>query len=145
MRSLLSRLAGCLLLGGFVITVYIGLFDSNLFTYSILHYYLNWLIAAVDLLAMVLLFLKGRSTLWVPLAGIVWPLVYFASLVLDFETRLCLGSNLNCWPSVADAYQYLILGSTAQGWTLWPYTVPLQIALMSLAVVLSVVNVLAYR
>ena len=105
-----------------------------------IHYYLNWAIAAVDLIAAGFLFVRARSRLWVILAGVVWPLVYFASLILDFETRLCLGSNINCWPSVADAYQYLILGSAAQGWTLWPYTIPLQIVLMSIAIVLSAAN-----
>ena len=140
MRTLASLISGCLLLGGFAITTYIGIFDSNLLTYSMIHYYLNWASAAVDLIAAGFLFVRARSRLWVILAGVVWPLVYFASLILDFETRLCLGSNINCWPSVADAYQYLILGSAAQGWTLWPYTIPLQIVLMSIAIVLSAAN-----
>lgn len=140
MRSDLSRISGCLLFGGFVMTLYIGLYDANLSTYSSLHYYLNWVIAVVDLVAVGILFLKSKSRIWVLLAGVVWPLLYFSSLVLDFETRLCLGSNVNCWPSVSDAYQYLILGSAAQGWTLWTYTVPVQIALMSLAVILSAIN-----
>lgn len=128
--------------GGFVLTMYIGLYDSNLSTYSSIHYYLNWVIAAVDLLAVAFLFLKSTSKILALLAGVAWPLVYFASLVLDFETRLCLGSSLNCWPSVSDAYQYLILGSAAQGWTLWQYTVPLQLFLMGAAVVLSSLNLL---
>ena len=141
MRSALSRISGLFLVGGFVLTVYIGFFDANLSTYSSLHYYLNWVIAAVDLIAIAMLFIKSKSTIWVLLAGVAWPLLYFASLVVDFETRLCLGQNVNCWPSVADAYQYLILGSQAQGWTLWTYTVPVQIALMSIPVILSIVNV----
>ena len=143
MRSAFSWISGVLLFGGFVITLYIGREDANLSTYSSLHYYLNWLIATVDLIAVGMLFVKARSKIWVLLAGVVWPLVYFASLVVDFETRLCLGSNINCWPSVSDAFQYLILGSQAQGWTLWTYTVPLQITLMSVAVILSAVNLVA--
>ena len=95
MRRSLSRISGVLLFGGFILTIYIGLYDANLSTYSISHYYLNWVIAAVDLLAVVFLFVKGASKIWVLLAGIIWPLVYFASLVVDFETRLCLGSTLN--------------------------------------------------
>jgi hypothetical protein len=141
MRSTLSLISGGLLFGGFLITTYIGLYDANLSTYSSLHYELNWTIAAVDLIAVGLLFLKRMSRTWIFLAGVVWPLLYFASLVLDFETRLCLGSNINCWPSVADAYQYLILGSAVQGWTLWTYTIPLQIVLMGSAVILNSVNI----
>lgn len=142
MHAALSRISGILIFGGFVFTAYIGFFDSNLSTYSSLHYYLNWVIAAVDFVAVCILFIKSEGRIWVLLAGVVWPLLYFASLVLDFETRLCLGQTINCWPSVADAYQYLILGSQVQGWTLWTYTVPVQIALMSIAVVLSLVNIM---
>lgn len=138
--DLLSRAAGIIMLGVFAINVYIGLFDTTLFKLNQLHYYLNWGIAIVDLAAALILIVFYRSRILVLLAGVGWPAIYILSLALDVETTLCAGTNLNCWPSVSDAYRYLILGSKAEGWVLWPYTISTAIAVLVIIAVLSSVS-----
>ena len=134
---LASRAAASLMLCVFAINVYIGLYDTVLFKLDKLHYYLNWGIAAVDLTASVILIAFYSSQVLVSLAGLAWPVVYIVSLFLDVQTSLCAGTNyLNCWPSVTDAYKYLILGSRTEGWVLWPYTTRIAIALLLIIAVL---------
>lgn len=126
------------MLGVFGINVYIGLYDTNLSGVSPLHWDLNWLIAAVDLIAAVILLAKPGSAPWKSLAGIAWPIVYVANLFIDVETRLCLGNPASaCSPTVSDAYQYLILGSAGEEWVLWPYTIRLAIGLVILVLILA--------
>jgi len=133
------------MLGPFLANLYIGLYDKNLPTYSMSHYYLNWAIVAVELLAALILIMRPRSIAWVTMSGIVWPLVYFASLVIDAETLLCLGTGVNCWPSTTAAFQYLILGDKKQGWGLWPYTMELSIAFLVVVIALSTIMVKKQR
>jgi hypothetical protein len=124
------RMGGALLVGVFFVNLYLGLFDANLYKFQPLHSYLNWVIAAVTLGAsMILLINPMRKVAFSILAGIIWPLVYLASLAIDVESRLCLGSGTNCFPSVNAAYQYLILNSPSAGWNLIQGVVPLAIAL----------------
>jgi len=135
--SLVARLGGVVMLGVFGINVYIGLYDTSLAQLSPLHWELNWLIAVVDLVAAVVLLVQLRNTILNSFAGIVWPVVYVANLLLDVETRLCLGTPVStCSPTVSDAYQYLILGSASEEWVLWPYTIRLAIALVILTLIL---------
>jgi len=125
------------MLGVFAINVYIGVYDGNLSQISPLHWDLNWVIAAVDLAAAVILLANPRGIIWKSLAGVVWPVVYVANLFVDVETRLCLGTPAStCSPTVSDAYQYLILGSASQEWDLWPYTIRLAIALVVVTLIL---------
>jgi hypothetical protein len=129
------------MLGVFAINLYIALYDTNLSQLSPLHSELNWIIAIVDFVAAVFLLAKPASLLWKSFAGIVWPIVYIGSLVLDVETRLCLGSSAStCAPTVSDAYNYLILGSSLEDWVLWPYTMRLAIGLVVIAIILSVIS-----
>jgi len=129
------------MLGVFAINVYIGRDDTNLTQISPVHAELNWVIAAADLIAALFLLAKPRNLTFKSLGGIVWPGIYIGSLFLDVETRMCLGAATStCFPSVSDAYQYLILGSAAQEWVLWPYTIRLAIALAVVVLVLSIVS-----
>jgi hypothetical protein len=133
----LARAAGAVMLSVFGINVYIGIYDTSLAQFSPMHAQLNWVIAAADLIAAVLLFVKPRR-IWKTLAGIVWPIAYVGSLFLDVETRLCLGASpTSCFPSTTDAYNYLILGSSAEQWVLWPYTIRFAIALAIVVQVLT--------
>jgi hypothetical protein len=137
----LARLGGVAMLGVLGINVYIGLYDTNLPQLSPLHWDLNWLIAAVDLIAALILIARPGNTSWKSLAGIAWPIVYVANLFIDVETRLCLGTPASaCSPTVSDAYQYLILGSAGEEWVLWPYTIRLAIALVVLALILVLLS-----
>jgi len=129
------------MLGVFGINVYIGLYDTNLAQISPMHQQLNWVIAAADLIAALFLLAKPKSMILKVLGGIVWPVLFIGSLVLDVETRLCLGAPANtCLPSVSLAYQYLILGSKGQEWVLWPYTIRLGISLAVLTFVLTLIS-----
>jgi hypothetical protein len=142
---MLVRIAGALMLGVFIINVYIGIDDSNLSQLNSVHYLVNWVIAAADLVAAILLFVKPRSLALKSLGGIVWPLAYIATLFIDVETKLCLGTNTHCFPTTSDAYRYLILGSAAESWELWPYTIRLAIGLQIAILVLTVVSILLFR
>jgi hypothetical protein len=140
--NLLVRVGGVAMLGVFGVNVYIGLYDTNLSLLSPLHWDLNWLIAVVDLTAAAILLVKPGSTAWGSLAGIAWPVVYVANLLVDVETRLCLGNPASaCSPTVSDAYQYLIMGSASEEWVLWPYTIRLAIALAVLVLVLTLFSI----
>ena len=127
------------MLGVFGINVYLGLYDTNLqLAFNHLHYEINWVLAAADLLAALFLLAKPRNLILKGLGGIIWPLLYIGSLFLDVETRMCLGApSAACFPSVPAAYQYLILGSQAYEWAVWPYTIRLGIALAVITLVLS--------
>jgi hypothetical protein len=134
------------MLGVFAINVYIGLYDANLSQLNPAHWDLNWLIAVADLVAATILLASPRSFVWKSLAGIMWPIAYVASMVLDVETRLCLGAQASaCSPTVSDAYQYLILGSAEQEWILWQYTIQLAIALVLLALILTLLSLYLRR
>ena len=140
----LPRIAAILMLVVFAINVYIGLKDGNLYDYNLAHYYLNWLIAAVDIVAAVILFAKPLSKLWIGLAGVAWPIVYFASLAVDISTKLCLGGS-NCWPTQYDAFRYLILGDPSEGWGLWPYTMSTAVFLLVVMLIFSSAAVVGLR
>lgn len=140
-EGILARVGGVLMLGIFVINVYIGLYDTNLAQISPVHQELNWVIAAADLIAALFLLVKPRNLVLKVLGGIVWPIAYVGSLFLDVETRMCLGAAAStCFPSVSDAYQYLILGSAGQEWVLWPYTIRLAIGLAAAVLVFSLAS-----
>ena len=143
--SYLPIIAGLLMFGVFAVNAYIGLKDGNLADYSPLHLELNWLMAAVDVVAGVVLLVKRKSMIWVLLSGIVWPAVYFISLAIDIMTDLCLGGGTSCWASPADAFKYLILGDANEGWLLWQYTMLTGITLLVIVVALSLVTVMALR
>ena len=140
--SYLPIIAGLLMFGVFAVNAYIGLKDGNLADYSPLHLELNWLMAAVDVVAGVVLIVARNSIRWVSLSGIVWPAVYFLSLAVDIMTDLCLGGG-SCWASPTAAFKYLILGDS--GWLLWKYTMLTGITLLVIVVALSLVTVMALR
>lgn len=120
--------------------IYIGLYDTTLGQLNTLHHNLDWVLAAIAIAAAILLLVKPGSRVMTLLAGAIWPVSYVISLFIDVETRLCLGTNFNCWPSVAGAYSYLILGSSVEGWVLWPLTIPVVIVLLLAVVVLSLIS-----
>lgn len=127
--------------GVFGINLYIGLDDTNLSSISPVHAEVNWVIAAADLFAALFLLAKPRNLILKGLGGIVWPVLYIGTLLIDVETKMCLGAAAKtCLPSVSDAYQYLILGSASQDWVLWPYTIRLGIALAVIVFVLSILS-----
>lgn len=139
-RNALARSAGILVMVVAVFNIYIALYDTTLVHLNSLHHNLNWLIAAISILAAIFLLAKPSSKILVVFSGLAWPLLYILSLYLDFETKMCLGTNINCWPTVSDAYDYLILGSRLEGWALWPYTIRVVIVLLLLATILSTVH-----
>ncbi|MHB1868084.1 MAG: hypothetical protein ACYCPP_03970 [Nitrososphaerales archaeon] len=141
-----TRVAGIAILVAALLGIYIGAYDKLLSQYEPLHWYLNWLIVAVTLVAGVLLIAIPRNIMLVTLSGIVWPIVYAISLGIDVATKLCLGgSSLNCWPSKTDAFQYLILNNPnipgGYGWQLWSGTMPIIIVMMLIAFVISIISV----
>jgi hypothetical protein len=146
---LFPRIAGMAILGVFVLNLYIALYDGNLSQFSTLHYYLNWLLAAATLVAGLLLLAKPSSKLWVSLSGITWPIVYFAGLVADVSSKLCLGTGTNCWPDTNTAFQYLILNNAnipnGFGWTLWQYTIPTAIFLLVVSILASAIGLSMLR
>lgn len=131
--------AGHLMLGVFVANLYIGLYDSNLWTYNPLHYDLNWLIAVIDIIAAIILFSRPKRRWLLILSGVLWPVVYLLSLGGDVATSMCLGtpSNPNCWPTTFDAFKYLILGDPSEGWSLWQGTIPTSIVFLVVTMVLT--------
>jgi hypothetical protein len=140
-----SRVSAILMIGVFFINVYIGLFDTTLQQYNVAHLYLNWLMAAVDVIAAGLLFARPLERFLVVLGGIVWPIIYIASIAVDVETRLCLGGGNCLLPNTAAAYDYLILGYSDLGWVLWPYTIITAISLLSGIIVISVAALIEER
>lgn len=132
------------MIGVFLINVYLGLYDTNLSTLNPLHHDLNWLIAVVDIVAAGVLFSKPRSRMWVALGGIIWPIVYVASLGVDVETYLCGGAPASsCWPSHTAAFDYLILnyasipGAKGFEWKLAP-VMPIALTLLLIVFLLSI-------
>lgn len=139
------------MLGVFLVNIYLGLYDTTLSTYNTAHYYSNWAIALVTLVAAFLLLLRPGSRMWVAVAGVVWPLVYLLSLGVDVSTDLCLGSSAAfCWPSTSASFDYLILnsanisGAPGYGWTLAP-VMPFAVALLVIVFLLSLTAVLSSR
>ena len=143
-----SRIAGVLTLGVFAISVYIGAYDKNLQSVTV-HWYLDWVIAAASLIAAGLLIAKPSGLWTVTLGGVIWPIVYVGGLGFDVLTKMCAGvSSEYCWPSRNAAFQYLILNNpNAQGlgWSLFPYTIPIAIALIFVAWVLSIMSMISIR
>ncbi|SRR5579875_241185 len=138
----IARVGGILMLGVFAVNVYLGIYDTNLSQVP-LHWDLNWVIAAVTLIAAILLLAKPLNAPLVTLAGIVWPIVYVASLAVDVYTKMCLGASY-CWPSRTAAFQYLILNNPnaeGGGWKLFPYTIPIALGLLFVTFVLSIIVV----
>ncbi len=143
-----ARIAGVLTLGVFAASVYIGLYDKILQSVKV-HWYLDWVIAAASLVAAGLLLAKPLTLWTVVLGGIVWPIVYVASLGFDVYTKLCAGvSQKYCLSSRTAAFQYLILNNPkapGQGWTLFHYTVPLALGLIFIAWILSIFAAFSIR
>ncbi|MHB1907873.1 MAG: hypothetical protein ACYCQJ_03250 [Nitrososphaerales archaeon] len=145
MKSALARAAGALFVVVSAFNLYIALYDKTLSELDPLHHSVNWAFVVIDLVCAALLLARPRA-LSLTLAGILWPLAYIFSLFVDIETRLCLGTNINCWPSALDSYDYLILGSASEGWLLWPYTMRVVIVLLVLIVALASFSlVLTYK
>lgn len=142
----MPRISGVLMLGVLSLNMYIGLKDVVLFKLQPAHQAANFVIIVVDLIAASFLIYYGQGKrLWVALAGVLWPAVYLLVLLADIESRLCLFSGQNCFSSVQVAYEYLILGSVAQGWHLWPFTILTVISLLSVTLILSAVHTFTYR
>ncbi len=139
--SVIVRASGVILIGVFLANLYIALYDKNLSLFNQLHYYLNWIITAMSLVAAIIILAKPLSVKLVLLAGIIWPVVYVGGLAADVESRLCLGTSANCWPDTNSAFQYLILNNpnvpNGYGWMLWPYTIPTALILLALVVIIS--------
>jgi uncharacterized membrane protein len=139
----LSQSAGVLSLGVFAVNVYLGIYDTNLAS-NAPHYYANWLIAIVTLVAAVLLLVRPANRRLVMFAGVLWPILYALALTGDVYTRLCTGvSAESCWPSKTAAFDYLVLnqatikGAPGYGWKLAP-VMPFAILLLVLVFLLSV-------
>jgi hypothetical protein len=146
----ITRAAGGFTLGAFALNLYIGLYDTNLSTYQPLHWDLNWVLVAAGAISGFLLIRYPRSMKMVLLGGVVWPIAYVASLAIDVYTRLCLGGNqLYCYPSKTAALDYLIYNNAnipgAIGWKLWPDTIPLALAFLAIAFVISAVTLFRLR
>lgn len=140
LRSNLARLSACMLFFVAGFNIYIGLYDTTLNQLNTLHHNLNWVLAALSVIAGILLVVKATSKPLVVLAGLVWPLIYLSSLVADVETKMCLGTNSNCYATVTGAYDYLVLGSRVEGWVLWPYTIRAVIILLLFVVMLTAID-----
>jgi hypothetical protein len=134
----LAHVAGVLLLGVFAINAYIAAKDTSLSQLQPVHEIANSLMACLDLVSSSILLYYGRARIRaILLGGIAWPVAFLFSVFADIETRMCLFTGTNCFASVGDSYQYLILGSIAEGWKLWKYTIPTAIILLLLAALLS--------
>jgi peptidoglycan/LPS O-acetylase OafA/YrhL len=128
------------MLAVFALNAYIGTKDTGLAQLQPSHEMANSFMAFLDLVSASLLLAIGRGRVrWVLLSGVVWPVVYLLSLVADIESRMCLFTGTNCFASVADSYQFLILGSIAEGWKIWRYTIPCAIALLTATILLSAI------
>jgi hypothetical protein len=127
----------------FILNLYVGLVDRNLFlppnTIITPHYYLNWLITVIDLVASAVLFIRPKKLELLVLSGIVWPLVYLGGLGLDVASRLCLGAPAStCFPSADASAGYLFFGSSTylQAY-FWPYTFTMITVLLVLTLILT--------
>lgn len=146
-----TLVSGVLMLGVFLVNLYLGLYDTNLSSLNMIHYYLNWLIAVVSLVAAVVLFVLPSRGKWIALAGIAWPVVYVVSLGVDVETKLCLGAaSSSCWPSHTAALDYLVFNyatipnATGFGWKLLP-VMPVALVLLLVVFILSIYSVNSLR
>lgn len=137
----ISVVCGLCLVATFVINVYIGLYDTTLAEENILHRDLNSIIGIITLAAGIVLIIRSKSTLVNLISGVIWPIFYLGSLAFDVETELCFGTHVNCWPSITDSYDYLILNQSVEGWVLSPYTMRVVIALLILAIILTIISV----
>jgi hypothetical protein len=145
----LTRIGGVFLLGTFALSVYIGLYDTNL-SGSTIHYYVNWLFAAANLVAAIFLIGFPRNRVLVGLGGIIWPILYVLSLSVDVFTKMCLGEAANtCQPGRVASFDYLILGYSnipnGYGWVLWQGTMPLMLGLMFVTFVISIATIYSIR
>ncbi len=128
------------MLGVFALNAYIGAKDTSLAQLQPAHETANSLMAFLDLVSASILLAYGRGRVrLILLSGVVWPCVFLLSLFADIETRMCLFTGTNCFASVGDSYQYLIMGSIAEGWKLWKYTIPAALILLLFAALLSTV------
>jgi hypothetical protein len=134
-------IVGIALIGAFLISLYIALYDTTLAKEDPLHHEVAWILAIISLVAGAILIAKPKSYVGRILGGIAWPAMYLFSLAFDVQTELCYGTNLNCWPSVSDSYKYLILNDRFEGWVLSPYTTRVLIAFLVIAIVLSTVSI----
>jgi hypothetical protein len=135
----LPRVSGVLMLGVFSLNAYIGLKDTVLSKLQPTHEGINFFFALLDLAAAsILIYYADGRRFWVLLGGVVWPVTYLVSLVVDLESRMCLFSGQNCFSSVYTSFEYLILGEARQGWLLWPYTMIVAILLLVLTIGLSI-------
>ena len=144
----LSQAAGILMLVVFAVNAYLGAYDTNLSS-NTPHYYANWAIAVVTLVAGLVLLARPSSKRLVALAGVVWPVVYVLLLAGDVYTKMCAGvSAESCWPSKTAAFDYLILnqgtikGAPGYGWKLAP-VMPIAIIILVMIFVLSVAAIMA--
>jgi hypothetical protein len=135
-----SMLAGLALAGSFAISIYIGLYDTTLAQEDPFHHDINWALGIITLIAGIILIGRTKSTLLKMFSGIVWPVLYLLSLEFDVQTELCFGTQVHCWPSVSDAYKYLILNERVEGWVLSPYTMRINIALLVIAIVFTAMS-----
>lgn len=113
----------------FALNLYVGLVDRNMFIPPNIvitpHYYLNWVLTIVDVIASAILFVKPTKNQLVILSGIVWPLVYIGAIAIDIESRLCIGApSSSCFPTISAAENYLLFGSTSYMAVVyfWQYT-----------------------
>jgi hypothetical protein len=143
MSRTLVYAAGAIMFLVFILNLYVGLVDRNLFFPPDIvitpHYYLNWVIAAGDLASSALLLLKPTTGTLLKLSGIVWPVVYLGALGLDVDSRLCIGAPPStCFPTAVASAQYLFFGSTSFAPVyFWHYTFMLVLALLVSTVILS--------
>lgn len=131
----------------FVLNLYVGLVDQNLFVQNIVitpHYYFNWIITGLDIVASALLFFTPSKNRLLILSGVIWPVAYIGTVGLDIGTRLCLGaSSSTCFPTVGSAASYLLLGTSSfLTATFWHYTFILIIVLLMLTLSSSVLFLL---
>jgi hypothetical protein len=130
------------MIGVFLVNVYLGVADNNL-SATPSHYYANWGIAVVSLIAALLLLARPGSRPLVTFAGVVWPILYVLALAGDVYTRLCAGTNAeSCFATKTDAFDYLILNQKTNpggpGWSIAP-VVPVAIFFLAVIFVVSLV------
>lgn len=140
--KLTAIIAAFALLGTFLISLYIALYDTTLAQEDPLHHEITWVLGIISLAASAILVVRPKSFLARIVGGIAWPALYLFSLAFDVETDLCYGNNnVHCWPSVSDSYKYLILNERVEGWVLSPYTSRALISLLIIAIILSTVSI----
>jgi hypothetical protein len=139
-NSKLVYLAGGTMFIVFILNLYVGLVDRNLFVPPNIvitpHYYFNWMITGLDVTASALLFFVPSKKRLLILSGVIWPISYIATIGLDIVTLLCLGGPAStCFPSVSSAASYLLFGNSPfLEATFWPYTFILIILLLTFTI-----------